>query len=150
MKWRPAILAILICISLAGPLAAGQSKFSCRNWLELAPAQRIALVEAVIKFAKEDGVEIRLPTEYYAEEINKLIQRYTETHNEKALDTSLGVTFHTIAAMEGDWDDGKDLLEHAKKFMGEDIFKTFKEMYPEKYNKLEEKSRERNGSGQTD
>jgi hypothetical protein len=103
--------------------------------------QKEAIIAGVIKRAKEDNVTIKLPADYYVEELDKLIQKYVETENEEALGSPLGLTFHTIAAMEGDWDNGDDPLEHAQKLMGDKLFKSFKKMYPEKYKKLEEKSR---------
>jgi hypothetical protein len=138
---------MLVAVGLSAPVIAAQSKFPCRNWLSLTPVQKVAIIGAVIKRAKEDKVTINLPADYYVAELDKLIQRYVDTENEKALDAPLGITFHTIAAMEGDWDNGEDPLEHARKFMGEEMFKVFKKMYPEKYKKLEEKNRQKNDSG---
>jgi hypothetical protein len=34
--------------------------------------------------------------------------------------------------MEGEWDNGKDKLEHAKKWIGSEQFELFKQNHPEK------------------
>jgi hypothetical protein len=59
----------------------------------------------------------------------------------EGLDGSLGVVIHTLAAMEGDWDNGENKLEHAKKWMGPAHFEVFKQTYPEKYKRLLEASK---------
>lgn len=123
---------MLVAVGLSAPVITAQSRFPCRNWLSLTPVQKVALIGVVIKLAKEDKVTIKLPPDYYVGELDKLIQRYVDAENEKALDAPLGITFHTIAAMEGDWENGEDRLEHAGKFMGEELFKAFKKMYPGK------------------
>ncbi len=49
---------------------------------------------------------------------------------------------HTIAAMDGDWDNGENRLEHAKKLLGPDNFTWFKDMFPQKYARLLEERKE--------
>jgi hypothetical protein len=140
-------IALMLTLAFVGIYAsAAQSKFPCRNWLRLTEPQKTGLIGALIKRAGEDKVNISLPTEYYVEALDTLIKRYADTENEKALDASLGLTFHTIAAMEGDWDNGEDPVEHARKLMGEELFEAFKKMYPEKYKNLLEKSRKKGES----
>ncbi len=38
--------------------------------------------------------------------------------------------------MEGDYDNGKSKVAVAKEYMGEDGFRMYRRMYPEKYEKL--------------
>ena len=136
-------MVILLAVSSAASVTQAQSKFPCRNWLRLAQGPKLYLLRKFIETAKEDKTILRLSAEYYVEELDKLIRRYADTENEKALDAPLGLTIHTIAAMEGDWDNGEDPLEHARKFMGEELFEAFKKMYPEKYKKLVERSKKK-------
>ena len=114
-----------------------ETQFSCREWISLSQEMKNALVERFIQIENDEGgVILKLPASYYAKEINNLVQTYITTKNEEGLNTSIGVTLHTIAAMEGDWDNGENKLEHAKKWMGEEYFEFFKENYPEKYKRL--------------
>lgn len=120
---------------------AQQSKFTCKDWMKLDENFKTVLIGRVIQMNKDNGTIIKLSPKYYVDEIDKLISTYVETNNNEALNSSLGVTFHTIAAMEGDWDNGEDKLEHAKNLMGPDIFDYFKKNYPEKYKHLLELSK---------
>jgi len=47
------------------------------------------------------------------------------------------VALHTLAAMDGDWDNGEPKLEHARRWMG-DWFETFRIRFPDKYRRLVE------------
>jgi hypothetical protein len=100
-------------------------------------ASKIGIMRGFIQNAAADKVVMKLTPEYYVHEIDALVKTYVDTKNDKALDTPLGATIHTIAAMEGDWGNGEPPLDHAKKWMG-DWFEYFKKMYPEKYQKLVE------------
>ena len=87
---------------------------------------------------KKDGVIIRLPSEYYVTEITGDI--YNSIVNGDIVVMELGNIFKTIAVMEGDYDNGKDKVAVAKEYMGEDGFRMYQRMYPEKYEKLMRKS----------
>lgn len=140
---RGAVVCVIVqALCLTAPLA--QSGFPCRRWLELQPTTKFQLITGLIEMARRDGTVIERPAAYYVSELDSLIGRYAATGNDAALDTSLGVTFHTIAAMEGDWGNGEDPLEHAKNFLG-DSFPTFQQLYPAKYQHLIELSRSRQG-----
>jgi len=56
--------------------------------------------------------------------------------------TSIGITFHAFAAMEGDWGNRDNNCEHANEFLGENAFTNFKQLFPAKYNKLCEPTKE--------
>jgi hypothetical protein len=116
--------------------ASDQSKFTCRDWSNLPKEQKQPIIQAFIDQAKSDNVVLKLSAEYYVRELDALIKTYAETKNDGALNASLGITIHTIAAMEGDWNNGENKLEHAKKFMGADNFEAFRKRYPEKYKRL--------------
>jgi hypothetical protein len=134
--------AVLACAALFlfTGLAEAQSKFACRRWLELDERAKLLVMASVIDMAHRDRIEIKLPPEYYVRELDSLIQVYIDTDNQQALDSSLGVSIHTIAAMEGDRDNGEPRLEHAKRWMGE-WFEFFRAHYPEKYRRLAEDRR---------
>jgi hypothetical protein len=122
---------VVFCILAMGTTASAQSKFSCGDWMTLPQEQKQPLIEAFIAQAKKDKVIMCLPAAYYVKELDALIKTYDDAQRQ----SSLGATIHTIAAMEGDWGNGEDKLEHAKKWMGPN-FEIFKEKYPDKYQKL--------------
>lgn len=89
----------------------------------------------LVEVGKAEGITIRLPPAYYVRELDCLIEGYLRRGDQEGLCSPLGIVFHTIAAMEGDWGNGEPPLDHAKKWMGE-WFETFRELYPEKYQRL--------------
>jgi hypothetical protein len=97
--------------------------------------KKIGITLLIDGLKKEKEVQIRLTPDYYVKELDSLLEIYKRNNDEGALASSLGVAFHTIAAMEGDWGNGEPKLEHAKNWMGS-WFEKFKELYPEKYEKL--------------
>lgn len=133
-----------ILISAVGLLACcvgaeQQSKFTCRDWAKLSAERKLQIIQRAIELAKEQKVVLKLSATYYVKELDALVANYTETKHESGLDSSVGVTLHTIAAMEGDWGNGENKLLHARKWMGAEGFAEFKKQYPEKYQKLCEK-----------
>ena len=82
------------------------------------------------------GVIIRFSPEYYVKELDSTIANSIRNHDEKGLTYSVGIMLHTIAAMDGDWDNGENKLEHAKKLLGPAVFEEFKNTFPQKYAKL--------------
>ncbi len=123
------------------PDTDGGSDYPCRKWLTLDEPTRAAVIEKAIELAKAQGVTIRLPASGYVAALDRLIGRYQEEKNEKALDSPLGLAFHILAAMEGDWDDGESKVEHAKLWLGPKLFEAFREKYPAKYEHLVELDR---------
>ncbi|NLD39088.1 MAG: hypothetical protein GX654_19685 [Desulfatiglans sp.] len=121
-----------------------KTAFSMRDWMEKDNGFKTKLVNEFISVAKKNGVLIRLPVEYYVKEIDLLIQNSINNGNEHALDNSWAISFKTIAAMEGDWDNGKDKLLFAQELMGSELFKQFIKMYPDKYEKLFKQSKDIN------
>jgi len=89
----------------------------------------------LVEVGKAEGVTIRLSPSYYVRELDFLVEGYLKRGDHAGLCSPLGIVFHTIAAMEGDWGNGEPPLDHAKKWMGE-WFETFRELYPEKYQRL--------------
>jgi hypothetical protein len=133
---RHVVLALLFgCFMFMSLTHAEKSQFTCRDWMALERPSKIAIISLVIKMSKEDHIEINQSPMYYVAELDDLIKVYMETKNEEALDSSVGVTFHTIAAMDGDWGKGEPKLEHARSWMGE-WFEVFKTRFPEKHAKL--------------
>ena len=90
----------------------------------------------LIEMTKENKVILRLPAEYYVKEIDSIIENALQNNDLECLNKPLGVLIHTVAAMDGDWDNGENKLKHAKKWMGPGNFMFFKELYPEKYKRL--------------
>ena len=130
LAWLALLLFILPYIALA------QSKFPVRNWMGLDSSAKLNIMRVFIERAAEDKVILRLPAEYYVKELDLLIENAFRKNDLEGLNNPLGVVIHTIAAMEGDWDNGENKLEHAKKWMGQEYFETFKQLYPDKYRKL--------------
>jgi hypothetical protein len=119
---------------------SAQSKVTVRNWMALDSNARLNVMKLFIEMAKEYKVILRLPAEYYVKELDLMILNAFQKDGLEGLDSAAGVVIHTIAAMEGDWDNGENKLEHAKKWMGLKQFELFKERYPEKHRRLERAS----------
>ena len=79
---------------------------------------------------------IRLPANYYVKEIDKVIEDSVYREGAVGLDCSIGVILKTIVVMDGDWDNGQDKCELAKRHMGPKWFELFKEKYPKKYENI--------------
>jgi hypothetical protein len=129
------IAAALVCLVQASPLS-GRSKFTLKNWTDLDGASKIGVIQGVIQRAREDRIILRLPAEYYVKEIDSMAARVAEKNDPEGLAAPVGTIIHTLAAMEGDWDNGEDRLEHARKWMGPDDFTFFRQHYPDKYARL--------------
>ena len=139
IKKYPAISVILfICILLTiGATASGPSRFTLAQWNNLDIYLKLDTIKGVIEMAKKDNVIITLSPEYYVAELDAVIVNSVKNRDENHIKTtSVGIAFHTIAAMEGDWGNGENKLEHAKKWMRSKNFEDFKIRYPMKYNKL--------------
>ena len=122
---------------LGSTRADGQSQFTSRRWLQLDGPTKLAVLHEFIELARRDRIHIRQSPEYYVRELDALAELYLRTDNQQALDSSLGVALHTLAAMDGDWDNGEPKLEHARRWMG-DWFETFRTRFPDKYRRLVE------------
>ena len=86
---------------------------------------------------KKDGVIISLPSSFYVKEIDLIMLNFITSKDKDSLkNTAISITFHTLAAMEGDWGNGEDKCEHAKTYFGEHTFDDFRRLFPDKYNKL--------------
>jgi hypothetical protein len=85
----------------------GRSKFTLKNWRGLDSSSKVSVINGVIQRAKEDRIILRLPAEYYVKEIDSMATRATEKDDPNGLAAPVGTIIHTIAAMEGDWDNGK-------------------------------------------
>ncbi len=93
---------------------------------------KLSIVEGFIHYARNDNIIIRLPANYYVQEVDTIIRTRIFRDDVAGLDSSIGVTLKTIAVTDGDWDNGQDKCELAKKHMGPNIFEFFKKNYPEK------------------
>ncbi len=133
------VAAALVCLVQASPLM-GKSKFTLKNWTGLDSPSKVSVINGVIRRAKEDSIILRLPAEYYVKEIDSMATRATEKDDPQGLAAPVGTIIHTLAAMEGDWDNGEDRLAHARKWMGPDDFEFFRQHYPDKYTRLEKES----------
>ena len=133
-----AVWALATLLSIGA--ASAQSGFPCRRWLELHTTSKDQLIQGLLEMSRKNGIAMALSPAYYVRELDTLIGRYAEKNDQRALDTSLGFTVHIIAAMEGDWGNGEDPLEHAKVFF-KDWFLTFQSLYPKKYQHLVDFSR---------
>ena len=115
---------------------SARSQFPMREWSKLSHQEKTGAIAAAIDLKRQNGTQISLPPDYYVTEIDKLHQTYVNTGNEERLDTSVGITFRTIAVMEGDWGDGEGRVSQAKRLFGPEIFEEFKTREPAKYQHL--------------
>jgi hypothetical protein len=116
--------------------AQGQSKFPASEWMKKDTRTKLGIMQAFVEAAKRDGVIMRFSPEYYVKEVDTTIENAIKNHDERSLKTAVGVMIHTIGVMDGDWDNGQDRLEVAKKWLGPENFDGFKEMFPQKYARL--------------
>src|SRR5271169_6843433 len=99
-------ISILFLIT-PNPNSFGQSKFSCRKWTQLSSQTKLAVLTMVMKMhADSENIKFKFLPSYYVSELDTLIKTYLDTRNEDAMNSSLGLTFRTIAVMDGDWNNG--------------------------------------------
>ena len=108
-------------------------------WLIMNRGEKIVMVDMLKKRFKRDGVVIDNPSNYYVDQINLVLYRSIE--NSKFVireGDNLSILFETIAAMEGDYDDGsgKSKVDVLKEVVGEKAFKQYIDNHPEKYEYL--------------
>lgn len=114
-----------------------EKKNTVTIWIMIDNNARLSIIDNFRELNKREGIIIRLPSEYYAREITDDI--YNSIVNGDVVVMELGNIFKTIAVMEGDYDNGKDKVAFAKEYMGEDGFRMYQRLYPEKYEKLMKK-----------
>jgi hypothetical protein len=110
--------------------------FSIEEWIGKDKNFKIQLVTAMVSLFRADGVTIRLPVEFYVEKIDQLIQNSINNSDNRQcykFENSWDECFKIIAAMEGDWGNGKDKVQVAQEIMGYECFNQFSQIYPEKY-----------------
>ncbi len=117
-------------------MCAAKTAFSGRDWMTKDYTFKLHIVELFIHYAKNDNINIRLPASYYVHEVDKLINNSIYRGDMSGLDNSIGVALKTLAVMDGDWDNGQDKCELAKKHMGPEFFEFFRKNYPEKCKNL--------------
>jgi len=116
---------------------ASASQFTMDDWKKYGYDNKIGIVNEIIQSARDDGIIIELPSSFYVKELDLIMLNFiTSKDNDSLRNTSIGITFHALAAMEGDWGNGINKCEHAKDFLGEDAFADLKQLFPDKYNKL--------------
>jgi len=132
---RNSILVILsIMLVLVSEIAYPETKFTMRQWMQLDPTTKLAVIDVAIKNFANKKVLIRLPASHYVEELDGLAANTIANGNGDSLDgQSVAVSFKTIAVMDCDWDNGQNPLEFAKQLMGPKIFARFQVDFPEKY-----------------
>jgi hypothetical protein len=113
------------------------SKFTLDQWKKLRYQDKIGIIDEALRLHKNDGVIVNLPSSFYVKELDLIMLNFiTSKDRDNLRNTSIGVTLHAIAAMEGDWGNGEGQCEHAKRYLGEDAFDDFIRLFPDKYNKL--------------
>jgi hypothetical protein len=127
-----AVCFVLVCCTAAW----AQSKFPASEWMKKDTRFKIGILQEFIARAKKDSITMRFSPEYYVKEVDATIENAIRNHDEKGLTTSVGIMIRTIAAMDGDWDNGESKLEYAQKWLGPENFEGFKERFPQKYAKL--------------
>jgi hypothetical protein len=112
------------------------SMFPATKWMKIDTPTKLRIMKGFIEIAQKDGVTMRLSPEFYVKEVDGIIDNSIRYHDEKHLDTAVGIIIHTIAAMDGDWDNGRVKLEVATKWLGPENFESFKKRMPQKYARL--------------
>jgi hypothetical protein len=135
------LMAVAAFVLVCTGTAQAQSKFPVSAWMKLDTPFKLGILREYLDEAKRQGIIIRFSPEYYVKELDSTIANSIRNHDGNALTNSVGIMLHTIAAMDGDWDNGENKLEHAEKFLGPDVFEDFKNMFPQKYAKLLEEQK---------
>lgn len=113
-------------------------------WIVASRDEKVKIVD-VLKdlYREEEKAIIRNPSMYYVDEMNFVM--FTNILH-KAYDYSEGkglkILLGTVAAMEGDYNDGKSRVEALRNFLGDKVFEQYKRDYPEKYQYLVEMDKE--------
>jgi len=133
-------MAILALLSTSPPPALrAQSRFTCAQWMLLEGTQKFELAESLIRYARDSGgVTVRIPATHYVQALDALIGEYARNRNQPAMTSSLGLAWHTVAAMDGDWGNGEDPLVHAQEWLGTELFGIFKDRDHVRYEHLVE------------
>jgi hypothetical protein len=135
-SWPVVAVATLVLLAVVtAPALAEPPKFTFRDWMKLTQDTKLQVIHGVIEMAKQNQITISLSPDYYVGALDSLARTYVDTKNDRALGSPMGIAFHTVAAMEGDWGNGENKLQHAKTWLG-DWFDYFKKHYPEKYQHL--------------
>ena len=87
--------------------------------------------------AKENGITIKQSPEYYVKEVDTIL---SGPYNPDKI--PIGTALRVTAIMDGDWDNGSgNKLGIAARYLGYGVLKVMKEMHPEMYERLLEKSK---------
>lgn len=114
-----------------------ESRNTISIWVMMKREDKIKLIDGLKDMFKKDGVAIKLPTDYYVDELNAVLFSMIQEGNiNESNQKGLGAAFKTIAIMEGDFDSGTDKIELIKKHIGEDLFEQYKEVYCNKYQRM--------------
>ncbi len=106
-------------------------------WIVLKAEQKVTLIDKLKDEFYRNGIIIRLPSNYYVNEINGVIYNgILKGDIDADVREGLGSIFKTIAVMDGDYDDGSDRIELLKQLIGDELFEKYKQMYPDKYRYL--------------
>ena len=112
-------------------------EFTLDVWKTLKQKQKEVAIKDAISLYKSDNVIISLSVDYYVRELDAMYMNYIHNRDKNGMGKiAISVSFPTIAAMEGDWNDGDNKVSHAMDWMGPNIFNEFKRLFPIKYNKL--------------
>lgn len=129
-------LFILICLSLP-TYAQQETVLSLSEWMSKDDDFKLGIIAGVIHYAKQDGITLSLHPSYYLNALEELYANSVANGDEEGLDQSFAISFRTIAVMDCDWNNGSDYLQFAQQYMGPQLFEAFKQLYPDKYKKLE-------------
>jgi len=114
-------------------------------WIMMERKKKIELIDTLKKmWLEKENTVIRLPASHYVDELNGVIYNNLSRENGfEELRRGLGAMFKTIALMDGDYDNGKSMVETLRNYSGEDLFEYFKVNFPDKYEKLVKLDKER-------
>ena len=106
-------------------------------WIALRREDKVKLLDKFKAQLKQDGIIISNSSVHYVDQINKVIINNISaglTHQEGK--PGIRRAFQALAALEGDYDDGRDRIEILREFLGEEFSRQYKARHPKKYDYL--------------
>ena len=106
-------------------------------WIVLRREDKVKLLDGLKEMFKQEDIIISKPSVGYVDQINRVMISNIKDgvpHQEGV--PGIKCAFQTLAAMNGDYDDGRNRLEILREFLGEEMFEMYKEKKPRLYKYL--------------
>jgi len=125
-----------------------QHSYVLSDWLTMKATEQLRLIDWMIYDYRSYNLEAKpaQSAQYYADELQKIVERYRGTPMPKMLaESTVFELLEGLATLDGDWRhkwSGPPLntLDYSKKILGSN-FDEFREVFPEKYERLERPAR---------